>query len=231
MLGSSDSTLSDPASSPSQSSSELSNTAHSSDDGLLQTLSPASFSPITDPASSPSSPPSRPRPVLQRRHRDIFNVIWGGSPRGFGSISLEELLAALGLWTREDENLYEFLRKHREVFDIFKRVLVSRDPSELCTHREHLSHFSVTHLLTRSMIYCSSVAQSTQSYHRRDSDEVRLGVSPHTTGILPSTSFDTRLGANAWGHLRDLDGPDCVQDIQHMDSIFSSKKCSLSYLL
>lgn len=181
MLGPSESTLSDPSSFPSQSSSE-SNTAHSSDDDFLQTLSPASFSPITDHASSPSPPPSRTRPILQRRHQDIFNVIWGGSPKAFGSVSLEELLAALGLWTREDENLYDFLRKHREFFDIFKRVLVSKDPSELCTHREHLSHFSVTHVLTRSMIYYSPVTQSTQSYHRRDSDEVRLGVLSHTTG-------------------------------------------------
>lgn len=50
---------------------------------------------------------------------------------------------------------------------------------------------------------------------------VRQGILPHDSfGLLPDVESQT----NGLRHLRDLDGPDSVQDIQHVERIFASQK-------
>lgn len=83
-----------------------------------------------------ASPPSHSRQILQRHQRDVFDIIWSSNKRAFRDVGLDELLSALGLFTGTGEEVWAFLRQHRELIAIYKRVQTSCDVYELCTYRK-----------------------------------------------------------------------------------------------
>lgn len=169
IAGPSGSNPQDTAPSPLHSSPGESNSARPIDDAPQQTLSSAATPSLT--TSLPSPPTSNPCALLQRRHKDVFNVVWGGCTRAYQNFGLEELFAVLGLWTKWDGNLGNFLRQHRELFPVFHRVRDNLDPSEVCTHRELLfSPFTVTRYQACNL--CSFILQPIGFHRRSYSDKV-----------------------------------------------------------
>lgn len=109
-------------------------------DSSTSIVEKASQIPSRSRNSSPidsASPPSHSRLILQRHQRDVFDIIWSSNKRAFRDVGLDELLSALGLFTGTREEVWAFLRQHREVIAIYKRVQTSCDVYELCTYRKH----------------------------------------------------------------------------------------------
>ncbi|EIM81174.1 uncharacterized protein STEHIDRAFT_142410 [Stereum hirsutum FP-91666 SS1] len=186
----------------------------------IQTSSqtPPSKAPSTAlPSLSQDSPPSsgdcmvRPtedrvtpiQPGLQRRHRNVFNLLCSGSLGILRYFGLHELIMALGLWPGSRNELFDFHFKHQELYDIYLRASEKGDLYELCTYPALQN--PVDPIIERVSSECDSLFQ-----HIRN-------------GNLPSASFSTHPDA-APQHLGNLDDLDTAEALKRADQIFSSQR-------
>lgn len=147
---------------------------------------------------------NHPTPIqsgLQRRHRNVFHLIWGGSVVALKLLGLNELIMALGLWSESRAELNEFICEYPDLWDIYLRGRGEGNLFELCTYRElpcipyHLPTYvlivrcSQPHFKTQLILSLNvSLRNVTVCFNTSETVIYRLPLLRHSQMLLRNTS-------------------------------------------